>query len=333
MAIDVAVRRTAVSPLPSNSAAKPLRGIRSRARPWHAASDERFVGGAAGRPATARSGTDDRKFADEVRSATRMAPAAHWASWADALPMLETRLPQVAQIVRQLDSAQAPGCLGELQRATVVLDTGGFVTRPTWSELRAGTRPTPASASEPGEWQHGWQYYASSSLEFHFRGPAWGTVARIGREAGALVQCNVKLRDMNVMVPATDEREVEVVASGLPLQHGAQLAIDVTPRNALTSFGTACTNAAGANGAVLEKARRDKEAKHGELVNGARCHLVVVAIETGNQHCSAPRSWLGGDGGPVCLQFLAAAPLLRLLSPPEQPWTAQMGSHLTWWME
>ena len=106
-----------------------------------------------------------------IRSATRMAPAAYWASWADALPMLETRLPQVAQIVtRQLDSVQAPGCLGELQRATVVLDTGGFVTRPTWSELRAGTRPTSVSASEPGEWQHGWQNYASSSLEFHFRG-------------------------------------------------------------------------------------------------------------------------------------------------------------------
>ena len=85
------------------------------------------------------------------------------------------------------------------------------------------------------------------------------------------------------MVPAMDEREVEVVASGLPLQHGAQLAIDVTLRSALTSFGTACTNAAGANGAVLEKARRDKEAKYAELVNGARCHLVVVAIETGGR--------------------------------------------------
>ena len=105
-----------------------------------------------------------------IRSATRMAPAAYWASWADAVPMLETGLPQVAQIVTsQLDSVQAPGCLGELQTATAVLDTCGFVTRPTWSELRAGTRPTSVSASEPGEWQYGWQYYASSSLEFHFR--------------------------------------------------------------------------------------------------------------------------------------------------------------------
>ena len=29
-------------------------------------------------------------------------------------------------------------------------------------------------------------------------------------------------------------------------------------------------------------------------------------------------------------EFLAAALSLRLLSPPEQPWTAQTGSHLTW---
>ena len=99
-----------------------------------------------------------------IRSAKRVAPA-YWASWADASPMVETRLPD------QLDSAQAPGCLG--QRATVVLDTGGFVTRPTWSELCGGTRPTSVSASEQHGWQHGWQYYASSSLDFHFH---WAVV-------------------------------------------------------------------------------------------------------------------------------------------------------------
>ena len=43
-----------------------------------------------------------------------------------------------------------------------------------------------------------------------------GTLARICREAGALVRCNTKLRDMNVAVPAADERAIEVLASGLP---------------------------------------------------------------------------------------------------------------------
>ena len=38
----------------------------------------------------------------------------------------------------------------------------------------------------------------------------------------------MRLREMNVAVSANDERSIEVLASGLPLQHGAQLAVDVT---------------------------------------------------------------------------------------------------------
>ena len=202
----------------------------------------------------------------------------------------------------------------------------GFLQRPEWAQLRAGARPPLIPSAEPGEWQHGWQYHASSPLEHHFRetmilaqscaadqahlrshaGPCasdvvcgaptqkefevephlfrtlvlerlrlpldvtdavWEcgcrldtegkhqaacarsgrlrtravgperTVARICREAGALVRCNTKLRDMNVAVPAADERAIEVLASGLPLFQGAQLAVDVTVRSALTAHG------------------------------------------------------------------------------------------------
>ena len=47
-----------------------------------------------------------------LRSALRTAPAAYWASWADALPMIEGRLPQVAQLVTaQLEEVhEAVGC-------------------------------------------------------------------------------------------------------------------------------------------------------------------------------------------------------------------------------
>ena len=90
----------------------------------------------------------------------------------------------------------------------------------------------------------------------------------------------MKLRDMNTVCPANDDREIEVVASGLRLRHGAQLAVDVTLRSATTSCGAACTNAANVDGAVLVRPRRDKETKYAELVDGARCHLVVVAIES-----------------------------------------------------
>ena len=63
------------------------------------------------------------------------------------------------------------------------------------------------------------------------------TLARVCREAGATMRCNAKLREMNVEVAATDEREIEVLASGLPLHHGAQLAVDITVRSASLGVG------------------------------------------------------------------------------------------------
>ena len=39
-------------------------------------------------------------------------------------------------------------------------------------------------------------------------------------------------------------------------------------------------NAVTRNGAVLSAARQGKEAKYWELLQGMRCHLVVVGVET-----------------------------------------------------
>ena len=109
------------------------------------------------------------------------------------------------------------------------------------------------------------------------------TERTLAREAGATVTRNVKPRDMNVQVSATDEREIEVVAAGLPIHHGAQLAVDThTPER--SHFGrSTSTTAATVNGAALSQARRDKEAKYAELVASERCRLVVVALETGGR--------------------------------------------------
>ena len=94
-----------------------------------------------------------------------MSQAAYWASWADALHVIEQRLPRAAEnIVTPLEDRHLEGCLGELQDAARSLDLQGFVTRPSLAEFSRGKRPPFADSSEPGEWQHGWQFYASEQF-------------------------------------------------------------------------------------------------------------------------------------------------------------------------
>ena len=47
-----------------------------------------------------------------------------------------------------------------------VCDRSGWTERPTWSDLAGGARP-PEHDEHPnlGEWAHGWQFWASNSLE------------------------------------------------------------------------------------------------------------------------------------------------------------------------
>ena len=69
--------------------------------------------------------------------------------------------------------------------------------------------------------------------------PTERVLARVFREAGARVLFNAFLRDMNVGVPATDTRRIEVLAQDLPCFAGAQLAVDIMLRSALTRNGEA----------------------------------------------------------------------------------------------
>ena len=52
--------------------------------------------------------------------------------------------------------------------------------------------------------------------------------ARVCREAGATVACNVLVRDLNIHPERLADRRIEVIANGLPLWGGAQLAVDTT---------------------------------------------------------------------------------------------------------
>ena len=72
-----------------------------------------------------------------------------------------------------------------------------------------------------------------------------------------------------------DGRRVEVIADGLPLWHGAQLAIDTTLVSPLHGDGTARRGAANSRKVALHAAWRIKEATYPELSGeGGRARLV-----------------------------------------------------------
>ena len=95
---------------------------------------------------------------------------------------------------------------------------------------------------------------------------------------------NVFLRDMNLETPVTDERRIEVVANGLPLWHGAQVAVDTTLVSPLRSDGAPRPHADQEEGVALREARRKKRRHtYPELRRSQRCRLVVLALETGGR--------------------------------------------------
>ena len=76
--------------------------------------------------------------------------------------------------------------------------------------------------------------------------------ARICREGGARVTTNLLVRDMDLRPPnVIDSRRLEVVADGLPLFGGVQLAVDTTLVSPLHCDGTARRHTAHVDGAVL----------------------------------------------------------------------------------
>ena len=82
---------------------------------------------------------------------------------------------------------------------------------------------------------------------------------QICREAGGRVMTNIMVRDLDLEhLQGPDGRRLEVVADGLPLFGGAQLALDMTLVSALKGDGTARRGAADVDGVALEAARKRK---------------------------------------------------------------------------
>ena len=95
-----------------------------------------------------------------------------------------------------------------------------------------------------------------------------------------------------------DGRRLEVVADGLTLFRGAQLAIDTTMVSPLHRDCTARKRAADVDGAALEAARRRKKKTSRELSkDGGRARLGVLAAEVGGtvEHGDSPVSFRTGQ--------------------------------------
>ena len=96
--------------------------------------------------------------------------------------------------------------------------------------------------------------------------PLESCAARICREAGARVSQNIRVQDLDLLpVPRVDNRRLEAVADGLPLFHGAQLAIDTTMVSVVRADGAPRRQCAGRDGAALDQARRTQELRYPEL--------------------------------------------------------------------
>ena len=102
-------------------------------------------------------------------------------------------------------------------------------------------------------------------------------------EAGASTT-NTRVADLNLaQVTRQDDRRIEVIANGLNLWGGAQLAIDTTLVSPLTRDGQRRRRAGTYAGAALHTARRSKERTYPEFLQSRRCRLVVLAFETGGR--------------------------------------------------
>ena len=97
------------------------------------------------------------------------------------------------------------------------------------------------------------------------------------------MHCQHLLRHTTLPVHGEDNRRMGAVVNGLPLFHGRPLFCDATVRSPLKGDGTPHPKAATENGAVLRRAKADKEAKYQDLHSSSMAELIVLACEVGGR--------------------------------------------------
>ena len=103
---------------------------------------------------------------------------------------------------------------------------------------------------------------------------------------------DVFLRDLNLGLPITDARRLEVVANGLPSFHGAQVAVDVTLVSPIQRDACPRPGAEAEPGLAIAQAEERKRRTYPEFGHQARCRLVVLALEVGGRWSTATQAFL-----------------------------------------
>ena len=94
--------------------------------------------------------------------------------------------------------------------------------------------------------------------------------------SAALLDSQTGPYDLNVVPVRQDERRIEVIANGLPLWGGVQLAVDTTLVSPLTAAGMPRRDSGHTAGAALCVAERAKARTYPKPASGRRCRLVVL---------------------------------------------------------
>ena len=137
-------------------------------------------------------------------------------------------------------------------------------------------------------------------------GPLERAPARICREAGAVVAMHTLVRDLDVGSVPGDDRRIEVIANGLPLWGGMQLAVDTTLVSALSgaSARKPWTSCSGWRGNVREVCR---------LVCAALCRLPLPG--------AGPPSWPRARAGRTLPASWPRPPTRPQVSMGRRPWS------------
>ena len=100
-----------------------------------------------------------------LRSASRSKEPAYLASWIDAIPVIQSKLPLLARrIIACLKGPPLPSgwALSEVQLVRDLLVSQGATETPSWDSVMVGSPPPQVDEDDgcdAGEWVRGWQYY------------------------------------------------------------------------------------------------------------------------------------------------------------------------------